>query len=271
MEITDSRLRSDLRKYVFSNQFTDLKSGQTTERTRPSERQMFYRQVFSQGKADVTEDVIVNEDFGRLWKVLMLESAKYLQRAQASPNPDSFVSRQNVMQAVEDLQYNLSTNCTGMVNIIAPLIDAELNFVLRRILTHPEVIRHVSPSGGNWQRVVETLSASMKRIRPRANTLYNKALLGEDILRAVADYNPASFEDDRTFSSFISQVDAFITTQSILQGSSAEDLPSADEDEEDEGAEPRTAPRTGYEDHEDLMPMGAGSTKGSRNGDEWNF
>jgi hypothetical protein len=264
MEITAKQLRSDLRMYVFSNQFIDLQSGKITERTRPAERQMFYRQVFSQGRADVTEDVIVNEDFGRLWKVLMLESAKYLQRAQASPHPDSFVSRQNVMQAVEDLQYNLSTNCTGMVNIIAPLIDAELNFVLSRILSHPEVIRHVSPSGGNWQRVVETLSAQMKKARPRANTMYNKARFGENILRSIASYDPSSFEDDRSFSAFISQVDAFITTQSILQGSYGEEAPEVEE--EDAYAEGDEAPEPEMIDSDEPVSVGT-----KPNGNEWNF
>jgi hypothetical protein len=252
MEITAKQLRSDLRMYVFSNQFIDLQSGKITERTRPAERQMFYRQVFSQGRADVTEDVIVNEDFGRLWKVLMLESAKYLQRAQASPHPDSFVSRQNVMQAVEDLQYNLSTNCTGMVNIIAPLIDAELNFVLSRILSHPEEIRHV------------TLSAQMKKARPRANTMYNKARFGENILRSIASYDPSSFEDDRSFSAFISQVDAFITTQSILQGSYGEEAPEVEE--EDAYAEGDEAPEPEMIDSDEPVSVGT-----KPNGNEWNF
>ena len=46
---------------------------------------------------------------------------------------------------------------------------------------------------------------------------YNKAKLGYSIIRAIADYNPATFEQDAVFSPFISDVDAFITTQSILQ------------------------------------------------------
>ena len=75
---------------------------------------------------EIIRDSIANEDFPRHWKMLMLESADYLERAQESPNPDSFVSRQKVMQAVEDLQYNLSTHCTGMANVITPLIYAEL-------------------------------------------------------------------------------------------------------------------------------------------------
>jgi hypothetical protein len=231
VEIQDRRLREDLQQYVFSNKFTDLKTKQLVDRTRPAERHMFYRQVFNYGNAPVTESVIVNDQFPRLWKVLILESARYLERAQASLNPDSYVSRQNVMQAVEDLQYNLSTHCTGMANVITPLIYSELDFVIRRIFMNDEILDQVVPRGGTWWRVVETLYASMRRARPKATVLYNKAKLGHEILRSIADYNPTTFEDDRNFSAFISNVDAFITTQSILQESLTDDLKKYDEEE----------------------------------------
>ena len=121
------------------------------------------------------------------------------------------------MQAVEDLQYNLSTHCTGMANVITPLIYAELNFVIRRILMHDEVMRQIVPAGGTWWRVVETLYMEMKNTRPRSTVLYNKAKLGHDIIAPSRTTIPATFEDDAGFSAFISNVDAFITTQSILQ------------------------------------------------------
>ncbi len=60
--------------------------------------------------------------------------------------------------------------------------------------------------------------------RPRSTAIYNKAKLGHDIIQAVADYDPATFEDDATFSAFISDVDAFITTQSILQDALTDEL-----------------------------------------------
>jgi len=228
LEVQDQRLREDLQMYVFSNRFTDIKTGRVMDRTRAGERHMFYRQVFNYGGGQITEDVIVNKEFSRLWKVLVLESAKYLERAQASPNPDSYVSRQNVMQAVEDLQYNLSTHCTGMANVITPVIYAELNFVVRRILMHPEITNQVVPVGGTWWRVVETLYANMRQSRPKATVLYNKAKLGQMIVSSIADYNPSTFEQDKAFSDFISNVDAFITTQSILQENLADEI-KADE------------------------------------------
>lgn len=263
IEIQDARLREDLQMYVFSNRFLDLKTKRVVDRTRPAERQMFYTQVFNQGNAQANGDLIPNQEFPKLWKVLILESAKYLERAQASPNPDSYVSRQNVMQAVEDLQYNLSTHCTGMANVITPLIYAELNFVIQRIFMHPEILRQVVPAGGTWWRVVETLYMGMKNVRPKATVLYNKAKLGHDIIRSIANYNPATFEDDKNFAAFISNVDAFITTQSILQESLSDDLREIDDEEDAE----QNGSGSNYSGQ-----VNASAGNGSKNGqDEWDF
>ncbi len=263
IEIQDHRLRDNLQQYVFSNKFTDIDSGRLLDRTRPAERQMFYKQVFNYGNARTTQDVIVNDEFATLWKTLMFESAKYIERAQESPNPVNYVSRQTVMQAVEDLQYNLSTHCSGMTNVITPLIYDELNFVIKNILMHPEVTRQVVPVGGTWWRVVETLYSAMKSSRPKSTVLYNKAKLGQTILKSIAEYNPASFEDDANFSGFISNVDAFITTQSILQESLPheirEDKKKRQEDEDDDH------PTASYKKPErEQQPAKAGS-------DEWDF
>jgi hypothetical protein len=266
IEIVDSRLRDDLQMYVFSNKFTDLKTGGMSDRSRPAERHMFYRQVFNWGHGQVTDDLIVNVEFPKLWKVLILESAKYLERAQISPNPDSYVSRQNVMQAVEDLQYNLSTHCTGMANVITPLIYSELNFVIRRIFMHDEVLRQIVPQGGTWWRVVETLYMGMKNTRPRSTVLYNKAKLGDSILRQISDYNPSTFENDGPFASFISDVEAFITTQSILQESLAENIRQSNDD--DKTAMPR---RNGNGADTMPPPSTAAAPAQAPAGDEWAF
>lgn len=268
IEIQDQRLRENLQLYVFSNKFTDASNGRITDRTRPAERQMFYRQVFNYGTARTTGDVIVNREFSKLWKVLMYESARYLERAQDSPNPDQYVSRQNVMQAVEDLQYNLSTHCTGMANVITPLIYNELNFVIKNILMHPEVTRQVVPVGGTWWRVVETLYAAMKLSRPKSTVLYNKAKLGQTILKSIAEYNPSTFENDTNYSSFISNVDAFITTQSIIQ----ESLPGAiHHDEKDEEQRGLTNGRMGYKEPEMQAAPSTQAAPAKAGNDEWDF
>jgi hypothetical protein len=222
--VEDPTLRRDLENYVFSEQFTGRDDPSSELRvmrcTREPERRSFYRQVFNFGQEPVPGDGHPNTDFARLWKILMLESARFLEKAQLSPNPANYVSRQNVMQAVEDLQYNLSTNCIGMATVITPLMYAELDFVVTRILGHPEVRKHLVPSGGSWWKVVEKLNAG-HAARGRASVLHTKARTGYELIRSIADYSPSLFEQDSTFSGFISNVDSFITVQSILQEESA--------------------------------------------------
>ncbi len=218
--VEDKALRRDLEDYVFNEQFPGYDESAGEQRfmhtTQDAERRSFYRQVFGLGNEPVPGDGMANTEFGRHWKILMLESARYLERAQSSPNPGGYVSKQNVMQAVEDLQYNVSTSCVGMATVMTPLMYAELDFVVERILGHPEVRRHLVPAGGSWWKVVEKLAAAQGR-RTRASVLHNKARLGYSLLRKVAEYTPSQFEQDSVFSAFISDVDAFITTQSILQ------------------------------------------------------
>ena len=274
MEVLDGRLRDDLQLYVFSNKFTDRQTKRIEDRTRPGERHMFYRQVFNQGQGQITEDVIVNSEFPRLWRVLMLESANYIERSQSSFNPGA-IPKGKVMQAVEDLQYNLSTHCTGMANVITPLINAELDFVIRRIFMHPEVLRQIVPQGGTWWRVVETLYMGLRHSRPKSTVIYSKAKLGNKIIRAIAEYNPATFEDETEFSSFISDVDAFITTQSILQEALTDALKKDEEEDEDEESTGSNGYYTNGNGYPKAMPS-LGTAPGAEPaaaaaGDEWDF
>lgn len=261
VEIQDPVLRQNLQLYVFSNKFVDL-SGNIQDRTRPAERGMFYQQAFNWGRSKLTEDIIVNNDFGQLWKILMFETATYLEKAQLSPNPDTFVSRQNVQQAVEDLQYNLSTYCTGMAVVITPIIYAELSFVVNKILTHPEIMTQVVPIGGNWWRVVETLYAGLKSSKPNALAENNKANYGQQIIKAIAEYVKSTFEQDGPYSSFVSLVDAYISTESILQKAAN---PTSDEDQPPMPAQP-----TGQMPMPSMMPSnGNGKTPTTAN--NWDF
>ena len=183
-------LRATICRTTFSsNEFTgsqDRASAWT--RTRPAERQMFYRQVFDQGRAQVPEGLPVNFEFKRLWKVLILESARYLERAQASMNPDSFVSRQNVTQAVEDLQYNLSTHCTGMATVMAPIADAELISCSTAFSRIQQIVQQVVPEGGTWKRVVDKLNMEQRKTR-RANA-DDSLQQGQGLARASSRRSP---------------------------------------------------------------------------------
>lgn len=273
IDLQDRTLRTNLRNYVFFRRFTAPTTREQLECVPAGERQMFYRQVFNAGNGRTTDAVIVNREFPRLWKVLMLESARYLERGQASPNPENFVSRQNVKQAVEDLQYNLSIHVTSMATVITPLIYAEYDFVTRRIFNHPVIRRNVAPSGGSWLKVVEEVYTDMMHVRPKASVIYSKAKLGYEILELIADYNPSTFEEADTFSTFIRKVDAFITTQSILQDALKDDLREGDDEGEDVGEKLGLGSPNGNgygPPAPDLMkaPATAGASAGA---DEWDF
>lgn len=285
--VEDRTLRRDLENYVFSEQFPghDEEAGETRlmHVTHDAERRSFYRQVFNLGTEPVPGDGLANTDFNRLWKILMLESARFLERAQVSPHPDSYVSKQNVMQAVEDVQYNLSTSCVGMATVMTPLMYAELDFVVKRILGHEEVRKHIVPSGGSWWKVVEKLAAVQGR-RTRASVLHNKARLGYSLLRQVAEYTPSRFEQDDVFSAFISDVDAFITTQSILQEEEGDALlVDPDDGAAGDGTAPGMPPIPGMPTIPGLTdlpgmpvavgapPYGNGSSPSATPRDEWDF
>ena len=271
MKIKSPALRRDLQDYVFDNEFVDPKTNERMTRTRPAERQMFYRQVFDYGQGPVPEDMPVNFEFPQLWSVLMLETARYLDRAQASLHPDSFVSPQGVAQAVEDLQYNLSTHCTGMATVLGPIVDAELAFVLDRILRHPQVIEQVVPEGGSWKRAVDKLNMERRARRANATTLYNKANQGRQIIEAIARYTAGDFDDFAKLSAFIGKVDGFITTSSILQKERKRAMKKVEltEEEHDEGMEEEMPEeeRMGME----RMAQPAMPEKVAAGTDEWDF
>ena len=181
--------------------------------------------------------------FKRLWKILMLESARYLERAQASPNPDSYVSKQNVMQAVEDLQYNLSTNCTGMANVITPLIYAELDFSSSGSSCTRRSCSTWCPSGAPGGRSSRARRRGMKHARPKATRPLQQGALGYDDHPVDRRLQPGDVRGRRGFSAFISNVDAFITTQSILQESADRRPQKTAEHDEDEPPDGRHAAR----------------------------
>jgi hypothetical protein len=270
MKIKSPALRRDLQDYVFDNEFVDTKTNERMTRTRPAERQMFYRQVFDYGQGPVPEDMPVNFEFPQLWNVLMLETARYLDRAQASLHPDSFVSPQGVAQAVEDLQYNLSTHCTGMATVLGPIVDAELAFVLDRILRQKQVIEQVVPEGGSWKRAVDKLNMERRARRANATTLYNKANQGRQIIEAIARYTGGDFDDFAKLSAFIGKVDAFITTSSILQKErkrAMKKVELTDEEEHDEGMDEGMP----EEERMERMAQPAVPEKVAAGTDEWDF
>ncbi len=260
IQIQDRRLRENLQMYVFNNKFVDPQTGKIYDRTRQAERVMFYKQVFNFGNSAITDDLVVNEEFPSLWKSLLVQSVRYIRDVQDSPNPDTYVSRQPIMQAVEDLQYNLSTHCTGMANVISPIIHKELKFIRDKIFSHPEVLKQLVPAGGSWWKVVELLYTEMKRSKPETRRLSNKAKFGNAIIMSIANYDPGTFEDNAAFSRFMSNIDALILTQARASREIEEVDYDGGESEDEEYNERSHNGRMNYQ------PVGANDSN-----DEWDF
>ncbi|RYY59735.1 MAG: hypothetical protein EOO05_12325 [Chitinophagaceae bacterium] len=208
VDISDQNLANDLQQFVFSNRFTVEKKGVKTtyDRTDVSERSHFYRQVFNFGTEQMPQDVIANVRFPRLWAQLVPAVKKYLEESSSSLSEDTFVSKGGVMQIVAGLKTNAAQFCTSIAKIISPIIDAEWHFIKERILSHPEIVRQVSPTLPSWKGVAETLYSEMKQQSIDASLIYDKARLSYLVLREVAEYEPRKFEEQNAFIDFCSLV-----------------------------------------------------------------
>jgi hypothetical protein len=210
INISDPRLRDTLDMFMFDHKFTqqNRNTGRMDEkkRTRASERQYFYRQVFNFGNGPVPEGVVVNTKFPKLWNKLIPVVKSYLENSSASLNSNTFVSKGGVTTLISALQNNLSVNCTSMTSVMSPRINAEWNFIIKNIFSHQEVITQVSPANPSWKGVVETLYASLKRRNVDAELAYTKAQISYGILDKIANYDSAAFDDDDTFLDFCTLV-----------------------------------------------------------------
>jgi hypothetical protein len=258
VDIRSRALLEDLQLYVFSDRFRDLRNNKEHQRIRLEELNMFQVQVFGGvTQTKLAEGMVVNSEFETLWETLMYETAKYLQKVEKSENPQFFVSRQNIAQAIEDLQYNLSTYCTGMTKVLAPVANRELDFVMKRILQNDEIIRQIAPrnSSSVW-KVIERILQEWKGKSVNVVALRNKAVYGHMILQAIANYSAAMIDDDAEFSRFINTVEAFIIANSQLEGQGQrKELYNGDENESD-----------GY----GMVPSHNGSPEKKQN-DDWDF
>ena len=237
VDISDPALASDLQLFVFSNRFIveDKKHVKHVfDRTDPSERGHFYRQVFNFGTEAMPQDVIANVRFPRLWGQLLPAVKRYLEESSASLSEDTFVSKGGVMQIVAGLKTNAAQFCTSMAKIISPIIDAEWHFIKDRILNHEEIIKRVSPMSPTWKGVAETLYAEMNQRSIDASLIHDKAHLTYMVLREVAEYEPRKFEEQNSFINFCSLVIELESLNTSIAEDYADYVPA-------DGSDPATA------------------------------
>lgn len=212
LEVRSRELSDDLRMYVLDEEYRDLRTGRVSRRISPAERQMFYRQLFGIGDAQVVAEQQVNPDFQRYWAVLMMEVVKYIGKVEENGDNYRSISPSKVYQAMEDLQYNLSAYCTGLPKIAAPSMYAEMDFVIQRILDSDDVKQQLGRRGSpSFWKVVEQVRG-MQDFTP----LRNKGIFGHKIISTIARATPDFVEDQPAFEEFIANVEAFIVAEDQL-------------------------------------------------------
>ncbi len=262
VDITSKQLMKDLQQYFFNENFSIGSDGTQYKRTLAEERHMFYKQVFDTGGGEIIDGAETNKEFNTLWNTLLEEVVKYISKVERSNNPELFISKQNIFQAIEDLQYNLSNYCTGMAKVATPIMNKELDFVVERFLMHEDIRKQLAPNGnGSFWKVIE----NVQRGKGMMNTslLRNKAVFTHKIISAIANYTPLAFDDDKITGEFVSTVEALIINNDQLENKS--NLGGSRKDREDNSEKD-------WDMHPgDLVGNEIPSMNGSGGKDDWNF
>lgn len=230
LDFGDSDLTSELYRYY------KLRDERPTE----EERFLLYRRVLALGNAEVGDRVVVNDDFPSLWRTLMEEVAAYIDRSETSFRER--VNRQSVVQAIREVQYNLTERMAGM----ALTQVTEMYNQLRQtesdsgvlggldILGHREVVAQLSSGRrrDEWS-VIERLSKEEFGVAPNISALRTSATEAFRVVDYIASFRPGRF-DDEAFDEFIASAKAWILTQQLAGDGLLVDVGGAKDESEEE-------------------------------------
>lgn len=222
------------------------------ERPVEEERFLLYRRILDLGGAPVGERVVINSDFPQLWRSLMEEVALYIDRSESSFRDR--INTQGVVQAIQEIQYNLTERMAGMAltqvtEMYNQLRQTEVGTgVLGAldILDHPEVVGQLSSGRRrNQWSVIERLAKEEFGVSPNVNALRTSAVEGFKVVDYIADFRSGVLDED-TFEDFISSAKAWILAQQLAgeglladagDGSYEDDVDEASYDEFDDDLE----------------------------------
>ena len=209
-----------IRMYAFGERFENLNTGVTYQRTLEAERMMFYKQVFNMGDATNMTDIETNSDFGAHWDSLMIAVTDYIAKVEGSSYYEN-ISRNNIYQAIEDLQYNLSNNCTGLAKISSNVINMEMNFIMKKIFQDKDIREQIGKRDrtafGVLKQILLDLNGERGMKMQNILALNNKAILGHMIITEIAKFSPAYIETGDNFGKFITNVQAYFLAQQIIE------------------------------------------------------
>ena len=210
-----------IRLYTFGEKFENLKNGETYQKSQEAERMMFYNQVFGTGAETGFAHGDSNDEFGVLWNSLMEEAASFIEKVEKSDYYDN-ISRNNIYQAIEDLQYNLSNNCTGLAKVAANVINLELKFIMNKLFADKDIREQIGKRDRTSFGVLKQILLDLNEERgdmtvQNIQAINNKAILGHKILSEIARFTPAYMETGDNFGKFITDVQAYFLAQKIIE------------------------------------------------------
>ena len=137
------------------------------------------------------------------------------------------LSRHEILQGAEEFQYHISSTCVGIAKIITPAAYREVDFIIRRFLQNDEISTQVAPLGnGSFFKVIEEAWRRTMQEKINARNYYQKAELGKELIRMLADCNAVNINDDEFLGKLVSIGKSFITvSQEIDQSDENNGIP----------------------------------------------
>jgi hypothetical protein len=181
-----ARGRLDLPSGEASSLLQAYKRFQRSEDVQPEERWLLHKRVLGMGSGKVLEDTVTNEEFGSLWDALMTEIGGYITRDESnSSDREERVSRDAILEAIGNLQYNLSFHASD--------IDEDVRVMMRQYALAQQILEHqqITAALGLVRR--QTLQAAIEKILSNdggpmlaVRNMFSKGTAGQEILHLVA-------------------------------------------------------------------------------------
>ncbi|MEZ0609606.1 hypothetical protein ACAW74_13905 [Fibrella sp. WM1] len=216
-----------IRLYDRAGRFEDIETGALYDRSQEPDRMQDYKMLFNYGQVMGIDEADVNTGFQPLWDTLMIEVAKYIEKVESSTTFEN-VSKNNIFQAIEDLQVNLSDWSSSSIEASAGLYYKELEFISARFFNDKDILQQVGRREPTDVGVLKQLLADLNEMRSmpsqHVDGLLKKAMLGYQIIMEIAQYSPARMDDH--FGEFISMVQAYFVAQDLLERQHNEAMPT---------------------------------------------
>lgn len=206
INITSRQTLNNLQAYFFDGTFRG-KDGTLHRRTTSEDRRKAYLQAFGAGEKTNSDNIYVNTEFGEMWNNLLFEGNDYIDKIRSSQYPELYVSKQGIIQSMEDLQRNLSDSCIGEPTIMSALIHEELDFIIEKFLLDPEISNQVAPGRGLAGLIQDVMYEAGERPASISNLL-QIAAYSHMILKDVAEYTQEFIENGENFSRIINNMNA---------------------------------------------------------------